>query len=100
MAYTSGSLDAKPDQQGSKRLLAVSSAAQFVSSWDSSSLGHIAFVRDGTLFVQEFDPDNLSIGGSYPSCGGQQPSRWGTTVNQFFTNRSVGLSGKRKGGTA
>ncbi len=74
-----GSLDVKPDQQGSKRLLAGSFAAQFVSSSDSNSLGHIAFVRDGTLLVQEFDPDSLSMGEAIPVVeassltGGEQP---------------------------
>jgi serine/threonine protein kinase/Tol biopolymer transport system component len=85
-----GSLDAKPDQQGSKRLLGGSFAAQFVPSSGSNRLGHIAFVRDGTLFVQEFDPDSLSMGEAIPLVeassisGGEQPlisfSRTGALV--------------------
>src|SRR6185436_1618996 len=60
-------------------LLAGSFAAQFVSSSDSNSLGHIAFVRDGTLFVQDFDPDSFSMGEAIPIVeagslvGGEQP---------------------------
>jgi hypothetical protein len=47
-------------------LLAGSFAAQFVPASDQNSLAHIAFVRDGTLFIQEFHPNSLSIGEAIP----------------------------------
>jgi dipeptidyl aminopeptidase/acylaminoacyl peptidase len=40
-----------------------------------NALGHLAFVRDGTLFVQEFDPDSLSMGEAIPCCRSQQRCR-------------------------
>lgn len=49
-----GSLDTKPEQQNSKRLLASGSAAVYVPG-ENTNIGQLLFVREGTLFAQRFD---------------------------------------------
>jgi eukaryotic-like serine/threonine-protein kinase len=53
-----GSLDARPEQQSSKRILATSLMAVYASSSDSGS-GRLLFMRDGTLLSQMFDERRL-----------------------------------------
>jgi len=54
-----GSLDAKPEQQSTKRLLATRSEATYAPSTDragvNSGMGHLLFVRDSSLVAQPFD---------------------------------------------
>ena len=57
-----GSLDAKPEQQGSKRLVATISNAAYAPSSDPN-LGHLLFVREGTLMAQAFDARRLELTG-------------------------------------
>jgi len=57
-----GSLDAKPEEQSSKQLLATRYGAVYVPSADPY-LGHVLFVRDGTLFAQPFDARRLELVG-------------------------------------
>jgi len=57
-----GSLDAKSDQQGSKRLLASDGGAAYALLPDSKS-GHILFGREGSLMAQPFDPAKLETTG-------------------------------------
>jgi len=54
-----GSLDSKPDQQSTKRLLATESGATYVPSPDSK-IGHLLFVREGSLMAQPFDLKTLA----------------------------------------
>jgi Tol biopolymer transport system component len=49
-----GSLDAKPQEQATKRLVAGTSQSLYVGPSDSAS-GYLLFVRDGTLLAQPFD---------------------------------------------
>jgi eukaryotic-like serine/threonine-protein kinase len=49
-----GSLDAKPEEQDTKRLLATTFGVIYVPSSDPD-LGQLLFLRDGTLMAQSFD---------------------------------------------
>jgi Tol biopolymer transport system component/predicted Ser/Thr protein kinase len=53
-----GSLDAKPEQQSSKRILATSLMAVYAPPSDAGS-GRLLFMRDGTLLAQMFDERRL-----------------------------------------
>jgi eukaryotic-like serine/threonine-protein kinase len=57
-----GSLDVKPEDQDSKRLLVSAFGAIYVPSSDPES-GHLLFVRNGTLMTQLFDARRLELGG-------------------------------------
>jgi serine/threonine protein kinase len=57
-----GSLDVKPDQQDSRRLISTLFGAAYAASPDSSS-GRVLFVRDNTVFAQAFDERRLSLSG-------------------------------------
>src|SRR5262249_46370419 len=46
-----GSLDAKPEQQDTRRLLAAPYGVQYVAS-SGSGPGHLLFMRDGSLMAQ------------------------------------------------
>jgi Tol biopolymer transport system component len=62
-----GSLDAKPEQQNSKRLLAIRSVAVYAPATDralvNSGIGHILFVREGSLMAQAFDSRRQELAG-------------------------------------
>jgi Tol biopolymer transport system component/predicted Ser/Thr protein kinase len=57
-----GSLDAKPEQQGSKRLVATLSSVAYAPSSDPA-LGYLLFVREGSLMAQAFDARRLELAG-------------------------------------
>ena len=57
-----GSLDTKPEQQASKRLLAVQYGAAYAPTADSA-LGRLLFLREGTLMTQPFDSRRLELVG-------------------------------------
>ena len=57
-----GSLDAKPENQDSNRLLATGVESDFVPSSDSGS-GYLLFIRDGVLLAQPFDARGLALSG-------------------------------------
>lgn len=57
-----GSLDAKPEQQSSKRILATSLMAVYAPSSDAGS-GRLFFMRDGTLLAQMFEERRLELVG-------------------------------------
>src|SRR5215471_20265602 len=56
-----GSLEAKPEQQASRRILATQYTAQFVPSQDGS--GEILSLREGTLLAQAFNLRRLELTG-------------------------------------
>jgi eukaryotic-like serine/threonine-protein kinase len=65
-----GSLDAKPDQQSSRRLLAADMAVYAPpagsNSW-GTRYGYVLFLREGTLMAQPFDIGRLALaGGALP----------------------------------
>jgi len=57
-----GSLDNKPEEQGSKKILSAGSEAIYVPS--SGGSGQLLFVRDGTLMAQPFDSQRLELSGA------------------------------------
>jgi Tol biopolymer transport system component len=57
-----GSLDAKPDQQDTRRLLNSSFPAAYAASAGGSE-GHILFLRENTLMAQPFDVHKLALTG-------------------------------------
>jgi Tol biopolymer transport system component/predicted Ser/Thr protein kinase len=62
-----GSLDAKPEQQSTRRLLTIRSYAVYAPSIDladrSSGMGHLLFVREGSLMAQAFDSGREELAG-------------------------------------
>jgi hypothetical protein len=60
-----GSLDAKPNEQAPKKLLADVSAPVHVPSMDPTATtgGYVLFVRGGTLMAQPFDDRRLDMAG-------------------------------------
>jgi Tol biopolymer transport system component len=57
-----GSIDAKPEGQSLKRLLATNREAYYARSTDGGP-GHLIFLRDATLMSQPFDPGRLELSG-------------------------------------
>ena len=57
-----GSLDAKPEQQESTRLLDTSSSPVYAASADPS-MARLLFLREGTLLAQPFDARRLKLTG-------------------------------------
>ena len=57
-----GTLDANPEQQSSKRLLAADSDPSYVASSDADR-GYVLFLREGSLFVQPFDGRRVEFTG-------------------------------------
>jgi eukaryotic-like serine/threonine-protein kinase len=57
-----GSLDVKPEQQSSRRILSTSQMAVYAASADSR-MGRLLFLREGTLLVQAFDERSLQTQG-------------------------------------
>ena len=53
-----GSLDARPEQQSSKRIVSTSHMAAYASSPDPG-MGRLLFLREGTLLAQAFDERRL-----------------------------------------
>ena len=58
-----GSLDAKPEQQDHRRLLAASLPAAYATSGYDKGSGHILFLRESTLMAQPFDARKLALTG-------------------------------------
>jgi serine/threonine protein kinase len=56
-----GTLDAKPDAQGSKRILPAQSSSVYVPSADSGP-GYLLFLQDRTLLAQPFDARSFELG--------------------------------------
>jgi eukaryotic-like serine/threonine-protein kinase len=57
-----GSVNTKPDDQDSRRLLATTSGPVYVPSSDSD-FGQVLFLRRGTLMAQRFDLNRLEFSG-------------------------------------
>ncbi|MFI5357690.1 Serine/threonine protein kinase [Candidatus Sulfopaludibacter sp. SbA6] len=57
-----GSLDAKPEQQDTRRLLAADLPAVYAAS-PGASTGHILFLRENTLMAQPFDAGKMALAG-------------------------------------
>lgn len=57
-----GSLDVKPEQQSTQRLLGVQYGAAYAPTADST-MGRLLFLREGTLMTQPFDNRRLELAG-------------------------------------
>jgi serine/threonine protein kinase/Tol biopolymer transport system component len=57
-----GSLDAKPQEQDKKRVLAAGYQPVY-SPPSGSGTGHLLFLREGTLFAQPFDAGKIELSG-------------------------------------
>jgi serine/threonine protein kinase/Tol biopolymer transport system component len=57
-----GSLDAKPERQDTRPLVATSYPAAYSAAPDGSG-GHILFLRENTLIAQPFDANKLALSG-------------------------------------
>jgi len=57
-----GSLDAKPGEQDTKRLIPSQYGAVYAAS-PTPGAGHVLFLRDGTLMAQVFDEGKLTLTG-------------------------------------
>jgi serine/threonine protein kinase/Tol biopolymer transport system component len=75
-----GSLDARPDQQGSKLLVAIESNAVYAPSGDPA-VGYLLFVRglrEGALVAQPFDNRRMEVAGdAFPIADGLTDSVMG-----------------------
>jgi len=58
-----GSLDAKPEEQGLKRIQAVDFSPGYAPPRSGSSTGHLLFVRNDFLMVQQFDQSRMDVVG-------------------------------------
>jgi len=58
-----GSIDARPEQQNSRPLLATHGRAAYAPSRDDAQVGHLVFNREGTLWAQPFDAGRLELTG-------------------------------------
>lgn len=58
-----GTLDAKAGEQSTNRLLPYEVGVTYVPAADSG-LGHLLFLREGTLLAQSFDPQRLALLGA------------------------------------
>jgi eukaryotic-like serine/threonine-protein kinase len=58
-----GSLDVKPEQQSSRRILSTPVMAVYAASADPRR-GHLLFLREGTLLAQAFDERSLQAQGN------------------------------------
>jgi serine/threonine protein kinase len=82
-----GSLNTKPEEQDSRRLLATTSGPVYVPSADSD-FGQVLFLRRGTLMAQRFNPDRLELSGEAV----QVASHVGSFIDYgFFTASSNGV---------
>jgi len=57
-----GSLDVKPEEQDSRRLLPTHLAAAYVPPFEAG-MGQLLFIRDGTLMAQRFDASRFDVAG-------------------------------------
>jgi eukaryotic-like serine/threonine-protein kinase len=78
-----GTLDAKPEQQSSKRVLATPVMAVYVSSTDAR-IGQLLFMREGSLLAQPFDERRLELTG--------EPILLGERVASFLLSGSFSVS--------
>ena len=91
-----GSLDLRPEQQSSKRLLATEGNAVYAPSADPD-IGYLLFLREGSLMAQRFDARRVDLAGeAFPIAEGV-----GATFQKgFFSASSAGALAYRTGASA
>jgi WD40 repeat protein len=90
-----GSLDARPEEQSSKRLLASESGAVYAPSPDSK-VGYLLFIREGTLMAQPFDAGRLEVEGDAVPVA-EQVGAFNSAVGAFFSVSPTGALAYRTG---
>jgi len=90
-----GSLDARPEQQRSERLLETPLMSTYAPSLDPTT-GHLLFMRDGTLLAQPFDARRLALAGEAVPVA----ERVGIfLLSAQFSTSATGVLAYRKAGT-
>ncbi len=92
--YT-GSLDVKPEEQNSQRLMPLDHQPMYVPFSDSGS-GHVVFLRQDTLLAQPFDAKRLQLAGEAVPIATQVAS---IQDLGFYTVSENGVLGYRTGST-
>jgi len=90
-----GSLDLKPEQQSTQRLMDAGFQPVYVPSADSGP-GHIVILRDGTLLAQPFDSGRLQLAGEATPIAEQVASIQGLG---YFSASDNGALAYRTGAT-
>jgi len=94
-----GSLDAKPSEQSSRRLLAADSGAVYAPT-PNGGAGHLLFVRENALISQPFDAGRMELAGDAVPIAEQigiGPGAVGTYVSASATGALAYRSGPALG---
>jgi eukaryotic-like serine/threonine-protein kinase len=83
-----GSIDAKPEEQSLKRLLASNRQGYYAAS-RSGGPGHLVFLRDSTLMAQPFDPARMELSGE-PTAIAEGVDSFGRATYGLFSVSDTG----------
>ena len=93
-----GSVDARPEQQSSKALMASNSQPVYTPSADPSA-GYLLFIREGTLMAQPFDNRRLELKGQAVQVADQVSDNIaGAIFVAFSASANDVLAFRRRGG--
>ena len=95
--YT-GSLDARPEEQSSKLILAINSSPTYVPGTNHSE-SHLLFLRQGSLFAQAVDSRTLALLGVPTAIAGQVglgPTPFSASTNGVLVYSTGGLGSVRQ----
>src|SRR6185503_271181 len=89
-----GSLDAKPEQQSSKRLIPIASTAVYAPNSDpGASIGYIVFAQESSLMAQPFDTRRMELAGEamplVDSMGDGSGNQWSVSATGILAYRTV-----------
>jgi len=90
-----GSIDAKPDQQSTERLLAGDRQAYY-AALPGSRTGHLIFMRGSTLMAQPFDPAAMKLSGE-PAAIADQVDSYAPRNGGLFSVSNTGTLAYRVG---
>jgi Tol biopolymer transport system component len=93
-----GSIDAKPDAQDPRRLLATNRQAYYAAPTGGGP-GHLIFLRETTLMAQPFDPDRLTLSGEPVPIAEDVESFPNNTYGLFSVSETGTLVYRRGAGT-
>src|SRR5262249_34528626 len=92
-----GSLDATPERQDPRPLIATRGRVEYVPSIDDPRVGHLLFNRNGTLLAQGFDAAALKlIGDPVPLVEGIEESSLPRRPGYSSASRNGALAYRRK----
>jgi Tol biopolymer transport system component/tRNA A-37 threonylcarbamoyl transferase component Bud32 len=93
-----GSLDAKPEEQSLKRLLASNRQAYYAASRDGGP-GHLLFLSESTLMAQPFDPVKMELSGE-PAAVAEGVDSFPQATGGLFSVSETGTLVYRGGGAS